>query len=100
MTLTRYLLFLGPAKTGALLEPFLHSPTTKKLFLNSPNILREEFVELFSGQTIAETMAHNVRGILQSQYINPPEILQSFIAQMYSVIKQDQAMALQELCES
>jgi hypothetical protein len=49
MTLARFMLFLGLARTAPLLEPFLLSQTTRMLFENSPKIMRDEFIELFSG---------------------------------------------------
>jgi hypothetical protein len=71
MTVARYLMFLGPARTGPLIEPFLMSKTTQRLFLNSPFMLREEFVELFSGQAQAEVMPSGVMPILQEHYMHP-----------------------------
>lgn len=49
MIIARFLLFLGPATTGTIIVPFLQSHTTKKIFMNCSKMVRDEFVELFSG---------------------------------------------------
>lgn len=100
MTLARFMLFLGLAQTGPLLEPFLLSQTTRRLFENSPRIMRDEFIELFSGQTLAEAMPSMVRVILQEHYIHPVEFSESTLLQMYNTIKANDALTLQAICHT
>jgi len=94
MTLARFLMFLGPSRTGPLLEPFLQSATTKRLFVNSPQSFRDEFVELFSAQSMTEVMPAGVRMILQDHYVHPVDPSETSLIQMYNCIKANDALTL------
>jgi hypothetical protein len=77
-----------------MIEPFLMSETTKMLYRNCTRPVRDEFVELFSNQTMVEVMPPAVRLILGEHYIHPEEISENVLVQMYNLIKTNDAEGL------
>ena len=55
------------------------SETTKMLYRNCTRPVRDEFVELFSNQTMVEVMPPAVRLILGEHYIHPEEISENVL---------------------
>ncbi len=70
------------------------SETTKMLYRNCTRNVRDEFVELFSNQTMVEVMPQGVRLILGEHYIHPEELSENVLVQMYNLIKTNDAAGL------
>jgi hypothetical protein len=96
MTLARFLMFQlsQHSKCKSMIEPFLMSETTKMLYRNCTRLVRDEFVELFSNQSMVETMPPGVRLILGEHYIHPEEVSENVLVQMYNLIKTNDADGL------